>query len=58
MENEINNNLVNALIDYAEENNWCDNEVANALIDLGFTEQDFLDTENKILIKLYYEEIK
>ena len=58
MENEINNNLVNALIDYAEENNWCDNEVVNALIDLGFTEQDFLDTENKILIKLYYEEIK
>ena len=52
MKNEINNNLVNALIDYAEENNWCDNEVVNALIDLGFTEQDFLDTENKILIKL------
>lgn len=58
MKNEINNNLVKALINYALNNNWCDNEIVYALIDLGFTEQDFLNTKNQILIKIYYEEIK
>lgn len=57
MENEINNNLVEALINYAINNNWCDNEIVYTLMDIGFTEQDFLNTKNQVLIKIYYEEI-
>ena len=49
-------NLIDAMAAYGEENNWCDSDIIDALIEVGVTEEDFKRTEHWDFVKSYFEE--
>ena len=53
---DVVTNLINAMAAYGEENNWCDSDIIDALIEVGVTEADFKRTEHWDFVKSYFEE--
>ena len=49
-------NLIRAMCEYGLENSWTDNDIIEALIDCGITEQDFIDCGCGDLVKDYFNE--
>ena len=48
-------NLIEAMINYGEDNFWTDNDIIESLIDCGITEEDFKDCGYGDFVKEYFE---
>lgn len=47
--------LIEAMINYGEDNFWTDNDIIESLIDCGITEEDFKDCGYGNFVKAYFE---
>lgn len=54
-ERTVVNNLIQAMADYAMENDWLDSEMIDALVDCGITEDDFKNNGYGDFVKEYFE---
>ena len=50
------NNLITAMFDFALENQWCDSEAIDVLVQCGITEQEFIACGYGEFVKDYFEE--
>lgn len=50
------NNLITAMFDFALENQWCDGEAIDVLVQCGITEQDFISCGYGEFVKDYFKE--
>lgn len=49
-------NLIKAMSEYALENQWCDSEAIDALVECGITEQEFIACGYGDFVKDYFKE--
>ena len=56
MDNNVINNLINAVAAYAEDGAWNDSDMIDALVAMGVTHEDFIRCGKGEFVKEYFEE--
>ena len=49
-------NLIEAMIEYGLEGNWCDSEIIDELVKIGITQDDFNKCGYENFVKDYFED--
>lgn len=54
-EKDTTEKLMDAVAEYGMENNWCDHDIIEVLVDMGITKEDFVKYGKYDFVKEYFE---